>query len=121
MGFKMYYPYGIEQALQNSTSNLVDAYKRTELVEGSSLAVFALSAIIVDKAEPSEALKSNVAWSLGLDNPTILLSSLQLDTFRRGQQVSQETDVKAEKGAYFLNSEVALEPKNQKSGCWWLM
>ena len=79
-------PYGIEEALQNGTSNLVDAYKRTELVEGSSLAIFALSAIIVDKAEPSEALKSNVAWSIGLENPTILLSSLQLDVFRNTLQ-----------------------------------
>ena len=117
-GIQNVLPSGIEQALQNSTSNLVDAYKRTELVAGSSLAVFALSAIIVDKAEPSEALKSNVAWSLGLDNPTILLSSLQLDTFRRGQQVSQETDVKAEKGAYFLNSEVTLAPQQSKE---WLL
>ena len=117
-GIQNVLPYGIEEALQNSTSNLVDAYKRTELVEGSSLAVFALSAIIVDKAEPSEALKSNIAWSLGLQNPTILLSSLQLDAFRRGQEVSQETDVKAEKGAYFLHSEVDLESQESKE---WLL
>ena len=76
-GIQNVLPYGVEQALQNSTSNLVDAYKRTELVEGSSIAVFALSAIIVDKAEPSEALKSNIAWSIGLEKPKILLSSLQ--------------------------------------------
>ena len=117
-GIQNVLPFGIEQALQNNTSNLVDAYKRTELVEGSPLAVFALSAIIVDKAEPSEALKSNIAWSLGLDNPTILLSSLQLDAFRRGHKVSQETDIKAEKGAYFLNSEVSLEPQQSKQ---WLL
>ncbi|MDA9026841.1 hypothetical protein N9H82_05285 [Flavobacteriaceae bacterium] len=117
-GIQNVLPYGIEEALQNGTSNLVDAYKRTELVEGSSLAIFALSAIIVDKAEPSEALKSNVAWSIGLENPTILLSSLQLDVFRRGQEVSQETDIKAEKGAYFLQSEVALESNGSKE---WLL
>jgi hypothetical protein len=28
--------------------------------------IYALSAIIVDKAEPSEALKANAVWSLGL-------------------------------------------------------
>ena len=117
-GIQNVLPYGVEEALQNGTSNLVDAYKRTELVEGSSLAIFALSAIIVDKAEPSEALKSNVAWSIGLENPTILLSSLQLDAFRRGQEVSQETDIKAEKGAYFLQSEVALESNGSKE---WLL
>jgi hypothetical protein len=113
-GIQNVLPFGVEEALQNSTSNLVDAYKRTELIEGSSLAVFALSAIIVDKAEPSEALKSNIAWCLGLENPTILLSSKQLDVFRRGEEVLQEMDIKAEKGAYLLNSEVVLEPNESK-------
>ena len=113
-GIQNVLPYGVEESLQNSTSNLVDAYKRTELIEGSSLAIFALSAIIVDKAEPSEALKSNIAWCLGLENPTILLSSKQLDAFRRGEEVLQEMDVKAEKGAYLLNSEVVLEPNESK-------
>jgi hypothetical protein len=37
----------------------------------SGLGIYALSAIIVDKAEPSEALKANVVWSLGMDNPRI--------------------------------------------------
>ena len=113
-GIQNVLPFGVEEALQNSTSNLVDAYKRTELHEGSSLAIFALSAIIVDKAEPSEALKSNIAWCLGLENPTILLSSNQLDAFRRGEEVLQEMDIKAEKGAYLLNSEVVLEPNESK-------
>ena len=113
-GIQNVLPFGVEEALQNSTSNLVDAYKRTELYEGSSLAIFALSAIIVDKAEPSEALKSNIAWCLGLENPTILLSSKQLDAFRRGEEVLQEMDIKAEKGAYLLNSEVVLEPNESK-------
>jgi hypothetical protein len=39
-----------------STSNLVDAYKEVSYTE-SGLGIYALSAIIVDKAEPSEALK----------------------------------------------------------------
>jgi len=90
-------PFGVEEALQNSTSNLVDAYKRTELIEGSSLAVFALSAIIVDKAEPSEALKSNIAWCLGLENPTILLSSKQLDALEEGKKFCKKWILKPKK------------------------
>ena len=43
---------------------------------------------IVDKAEASEALKANVAWSIGLNNPKHLLSSLQLNNFRSGETVS---------------------------------
>ncbi|WP_439151929.1 hypothetical protein [Winogradskyella sp.] len=105
-------PYGVSSALQNASSNLVDAYKRTELIEDSGLGIFALSAIIVDKAEPSEALKANIAWSLGFENPTYLLSSLQLDSFRSFENVQQETDVKAEKGAYFVNSKADVLPRN---------
>jgi hypothetical protein len=104
--------------LQNASSNLVDAYKRSELDKGSGLGIFALSAIIVDKAEPSEALKANVAWSVGLEKPKCLLSSLQLNNFRRKHSIVQETDVKAEKGAYFVNTEIALNSKEEKE---WLI
>ena len=77
-GIQNVLPYGVGADLQSASSNLVDAYKRTELDVDSGLGIFALSAIIVDKAEPSEALKCNVVWSLGVDNGTYLLSSLQL-------------------------------------------
>ncbi|WP_282043724.1 hypothetical protein [Winogradskyella flava] len=113
-GIQNVLPYGVSSALQNASSNLVDAYKRTELVEDSGLGVFALSAIIVDKAEPSEALKANIAWSLGLENPKYLLSSLQLDAFRNFEDVQQETDIKAERGAYFINADIQLTSNTSK-------
>nr|WP_262899745.1 hypothetical protein [Winogradskyella alexanderae] len=107
-GIQNVLPYGVSSALQNASSNLVDAYKRTELVEETGIGIFALSAIIVDKAEPSEALKANIAWSLGIDEPKYLLSSLQLDKFRNFGSIEQETDVKAEKGAYFVTTKMQL-------------
>jgi hypothetical protein len=113
-GIQNIVPYGVPGDLQNQTSNLVDAYKRSELERETGLGIFALSAIIVDKAEPSEALKANIAWSLGLERPTYLLSSLQLDHFRKGMPLRQEEDVKAEKGAYFVNATVVLQPKAAK-------
>jgi hypothetical protein len=113
-GIQNVLPYGVSSALQNASSNLVDAYKRTELVKESGLGIFALSAIIVDKAEPSEALKANIAWSLGMDSPKYLLSSLQLDRFRQFEEIQQETDIKAEKGAYFVNSQITLKSQSQK-------
>lgn len=117
-GIQNVMPYGVSSALQNASSNLVDAYKRTELVEDSGIGIFALSAIIVDKAEPSEALKANIAWSLGLDNPKYLLSSLQLDKFRNFGEADQETDIKAEKGAYFINAQLDVNAGEQKD---WLI
>lgn len=117
-GIQNVLPYGVGADLQNRVSNLVDAYKRTELETSSGLGIFALSAKIVDKAEPSEALKANLAWSVGLENPSYLISSLQLDKFRAKQNIITETDVKAEKGAYFVNKEITLEANSEKS---WLI
>ncbi len=114
-GLQNIMPYGVPSEVQQSTSNLVDAYKRSELEPGTGLGMFALSAIIVDKAEPSEALKANVAWSVGFDKPVYLLSSLQLDNFRAGAPLVQETDVKGEKGAYFVSAEVKLPASGSKS------
>ena len=113
-GLQNIIPSDVETDLQNSRSNLVDAYKKSELQLASGLGVYALSAIIVDKAEPSEALKANIVWSLGIENPTYLLSSLQLDNFRRGKEIHQEVDVKAEKGAYFISADITLDANETK-------
>ncbi|MEK8179809.1 hypothetical protein WMW71_05605 [Flavobacterium buctense] len=113
-GIQNVLPQGVSSDLQATTSNLVDAYKRNELHAESGLGIYALSAIIVDKAEPSEALKANIVWSLGFEKPTYLLSSLQLAAFRKGQNIKQETDVKGEKGAYFISSKVVLESNSSK-------
>lgn len=107
-------PHGVGEDLQATRSNLVHAYKKNELETDTGLGIYALSAIIVDKAEPSEALKATMVWSLGFNNPTYLLSSLQLENFRKGKEVTQEIDCKAEKGAYFIKAEVSLEPKKSK-------
>ena len=117
-GIQNILPYGVGSDLQNASSNLVDAYKRSELEKSSGLGIYALSAIIVDKAEPSEALKANIVWSLGLDTPKHLLSSLQLDNFRKQYEIQDETDIKAEKGAYFVNSQIVLAAKEDKE---WLL
>jgi hypothetical protein len=118
-GIQNIIPYGVGSDLQNASSNLVDAYKKCELEADAGLGIFALSSIIVDKAEPSEALKANIVWSFGIKNPTYLLSSLQLDNFRKGKEIKQETDIKAEKGAYFICADLNLEAETEKN--WLLM
>ncbi|WP_312341359.1 hypothetical protein [Chryseobacterium binzhouense] len=118
-GLQNILPYGIGSDLQMRVSNLGDAYKRTELDAKSGLGIFALSAIIVDKAEPSEALKANTVFSIGTENPTYLMSSLQLKNFRKGEKVSQETDIKGEKGAYFVQQELTLNTNDEKN--WWFV
>jgi len=114
-GLQNLVPNGVNSDLQSSTSNLVDGYKRSELIAESGLGIFALSAIIVDKAEPSEALRCNIVWSLGVENPTYLVSSKQLNAFRNQQNITQETDVKGEKGAYFVSSSFQLDKNASKN------
>ncbi len=108
-GIQNIMPYGVSSDLQVKSSNLVDGYKRSELVSENGMGIYALSAIIVDKAEPSEALKANAVFSLGLDNPAYLLSSDQLDDFRMQQDIFPETDMKGEKGAYFVSEKLEIE------------
>ena len=59
-------PAGVERKTQNEFSTLVDGYKKTELVEGTSLVLFRMEAILVDRAEPSESLTCNTVYALGL-------------------------------------------------------
>ena len=113
-GLQNIIPSGVETDLQNSRSNLVDAYKKSELQLESGIGIYALSSIIVDRAEPSEALKANIVWSLGIEKPTYLLSSLQLDNFRKGKEIFQEEEIKAEKGAYFISADLLLEANETK-------
>lgn len=114
-GIQNIMPYGVPEEVQNTRSNLVDAYKKNELESDTGMGIYALSAIIVDRAEPSEALKATIAWSVGIDVQAHLISSLQVEAFRRGTTITPETDIRAEKGAYFIKSAFMLEPKSEKS------
>lgn len=113
-GIQNIMPHGVGSDLQNRQSNLVDAYKRSELMPESGLGIFTLSAIIVDKAEPSEALKANIVWCLGLESENRLLSPLQLSNFRKGIGIQSENDIKAEKGAYFAHVELKVSAGEEK-------
>ena len=63
-------PAGVERKTQNEFSTLVDGYKKTEHVEGTSLVLFRMEAILVDRAEPSESLRCNTVYGLGLPRAT---------------------------------------------------
>lgn len=106
-GLQNLLPSNVDRDLQNAFSTLVDAYKKSELLP-SGIGLYALSSVPVDRAEPSESLTANTVWSFGLDDPTYLLSSQQLERFRRGQPVKQETDVCGLRGAYFVKTEATL-------------
>ncbi len=115
-GFKNILPAGADYAFQNEYSNLLDAYKKNELVHQSALAIYSLSSIPVDRPEPSEALKATTVWASGsTKGATILLSDHQVQQFVTGKEVHRETDVRASRGAYFMHKEFALPAKGEDS------
>ena len=107
-GIENLIPYGVESAVQNELSCLVDAYKKHELDVHSGLGMYSMSSILVDRAEPSEALSVTSVWAAGLPNAKRLLSSTQLDRFRQGLEVEQEYDVRGRRGAYFIHSHISI-------------
>jgi len=109
-------PNGIDYDFQNAFSNLSDAYKKCELVKETNLGLYTLSSIPVDRAEPSESLKATTVWLCGLNSPSkILLSCRQLEKFKKGNAVEEETDIRASRGAYFVNTSFELTKEAVKT------
>ena len=113
-GIENLLPYGVLAGTQNELSCLVDAYKKNELVANSSLAVYAMSSILSDKAEPSEALSATTVWSYGAPDAKYLISSNQLDTFRSGRTISEEQEVLGRRGAYFVHQQFDLSAGEER-------
>ncbi len=114
-GLQNILPAGVNSQLQETRSTLVDAYKKNELDPENGLGIFSLSSMIVDKAEPSEALSATTVFTTGLSPKLHLLSSRQLQGFRLGRDLEPETFTKAVKGAYFTCSQEELAPGQTKN------
>ena len=112
-GIENLLPYGVLAGTQNELSCLVDAYKKNELVPDSGLAVYAMSSILSDKAEPSEALSATTVWSYGVVGATYLISSNQLSQFRSGRSISEEQEVLGRRGSYFIHQAFELSGGDQ--------
>ena len=113
-GFQNILPANAATSVQNSLSSLLDAYKRNELDSETGLGIFALNATLTDLAEPSESLLATTVWQLGLEPSGYLLSSTQLDRFRAGKRISTETDVRGQRGAYFVYADLELAPAAER-------
>lgn len=109
-------PSGVDYNFQNEYSNLLDGYKKNELLDKTDLGLFMLSSIPVDRAEPSESLNATTVWSEGLKDSKILISNKQVENFRKGLPIQTETDIRASRGAYLVNA--TLEFKQQASHEW---
>ena len=119
-GIRHILPYGIDFAFQNEYSNLLEAYRRNELLPKSKLGLYVLSSIPTDTAEPCEALKATTVWSVveGSD-VRYLVSDKQLESFKTGGEIRTESEVFASRGAYYIINEYHLV-KNHEI-CWYII
>jgi hypothetical protein len=114
-GIQNILPASITSQTQNTFSVLLDAYKRSEIHADTGLGIFSLSSRLTDLAEPSEALLATTVAQVGLAKPAYLLSSLQLEQFRTGGQIENETEVRGQRCAYFAHTALTLNAHEEQS------
>lgn len=102
-------PPHVELGAQQGSSCLVDAYKLAERTD-HGLAMYSLTARIVDRAEPAEALRGTVAWSHGLEPDALLLSDVQVPAFLAGRPLQDEARVTGRRFAYLVAATLHLSP-----------
>ncbi len=107
-------PAGVSQALQDSASCLVDAYKSAECDQASGLALYRLTANIVDRAIASEALRTTVAWKSDFDGAETILDSSCREDFIRGRGIPPVDEFNGRRGAYLLRGVIELDPGAHK-------
>ena len=107
-GLRNLLPYGVDRVAQAELSTLLDAYKQAEAVAGACAGIYTLSSILTDRAEPSEALRATVVWSIGLERPRVLLSEDQVPAFCAGAEIRSEALRRGQRGAFFVQSAVTL-------------
>lgn len=107
-GLQNILPAGTPRFTQTNSSNLVDAYKWTEVDPKTGLAFFTLFSGITDRAEPCESLKANTVFCLGLTNAKVLLSTEQIDAFRSGKILAAEPHKRGIRGAYLVNAQLEI-------------
>ena len=116
-GLQNLMPAGLDDAFQNQFSNLADAYKRGERLEGADLCLYYLNSIPTDRAEPSESLRATVVWATGMEEAETWLSPDQLTQFGRGEATEGEWEVRGRRFAFLKRMRIELLPG--ESRCWW--
>ncbi|HKK47904.1 MAG TPA: hypothetical protein VJ932_02335, partial [Alkalispirochaeta sp.] len=107
-GVRNVLPAGVDRGTQERASTLVDGYKRTTRERDSGLAIYAMSSVITDRAEPSEALQAAVAWHTGLPDPTTVICEAQVEAFLAGEALQPEWEVRGRRGAFLSRATVTV-------------
>ncbi len=106
-------PACVSADFQNNNSVLLDAYKKTDLDAKSNLALFAVSSIVTDKAEPSEGLFANVSW-FNTEDDLFLNPEAPLEFAENGSITSMSV-VKGKRPAAYICKELSLKAAGEAS------
>jgi hypothetical protein len=107
-------PSETPRSLQNTSSNLVDAYKWNELDPGSRLCSYSLYARISDRADPAESLTATVAYALGLDEAKVCIAASDFDALRKCRAIAPGPVRRGAPGAYLLHASLMLAPGERR-------
>ena len=108
-------PAGVDAATEQLTSNLVDAYKRSETGRWGTVAVYTLETLITDRAEPAESLSATVVWSTGFEGSRLHLDERVIEDAREGRPRTATDLLTGRRGAYLLHGRVELEAGSTRS------
>ena len=108
-------PACVTADFQNGNSVLLDAYKKTDRDPESNIALFTLSSIVSDKAEPCEGLYANTCWFTTDD--TLCLSPDAPDCFVNGAPLPQDNVIKGKRPSCFICRTVSLNGAHGNEDC----
>ncbi|MBD3236370.1 MAG: hypothetical protein GF330_06690 [Candidatus Eisenbacteria bacterium] len=109
-GLRNVLPWGAPLALHQQASNLVDAYKTSELDPASGIGIFSLTAGITDRPEALEVLRANTVWCCGLEDFGVHLGGEAIGAFRRGQPLPERRVLNGRRGNFLVRAAVSLDP-----------
>jgi hypothetical protein len=101
-------PAGVGWLTTRRFGCLMNAYTRCEVDPETGLGMIAMSATMSDRAEPSEALCTTVAWITGLPKMQVLLTADAVRQFRESLPLKGQTDIKGRRGAYMAHAKFTL-------------
>ena len=104
-------PACTDAGFQNGNSVLLDAYKKTDLDKKANLALFTVSSVVTDKAEPSEGLLVNVSW-FTTDDALFLSPDTPKEFFEsngNSDSLNQVDVVKGERPSCFITRKISLK------------
>jgi hypothetical protein len=114
-GIQNILPPNAPLTLMQTSSALLDAYKWNERLADSTLASYSLYAKLSDRAEPAESLLATTVFSVVEDCHAILLSSEQINAFRRGEAIVSESLRRGLRGAYLIHKHCQLPAQGEAS------